>query len=155
MNSRIYSAILAVCGLALLRPYPACADYHLERITPVLNQPTYVTQAPGDPPNIIYYTTRITTTISGFNAANSMGSVWRYDMNTRVSTPILTLSSRIIINDDGLQSVAFHPDFNTPATAGYGKMYVSSSQQSSTSLNRALLQQRDEQSYGGLDWVRP
>ncbi len=25
------------------------ADYHLERITPVLNQPTYVTQAPGDP----------------------------------------------------------------------------------------------------------
>lgn len=106
----------------------AHADYHLERVTPVLNQPTYVTQAPGDPANILYYTTRISTALSGFNSVNAMGKVWRYDLNTRVSTPVLDLSARNVVNDDGLQTIAFHPDFNSPGSNGYGKLYVSSAQ---------------------------
>src|SRR5260221_495662 len=108
--------------------FSAQADYHLERVTPVLNQPTYVTQAPGDPTNILYYTTRISTALSGFNSVNTMGKVWRYDMNTRVSTPVVDLSARNVVNDDGLQTIAFHPDFNAPGSNGYGKIYVSSAQ---------------------------
>jgi hypothetical protein len=58
---------------------PALADYHLERITPVLNQPTYLTQAPGEPTNILCYTTRISSALSGLGSVNTMGNVWRYD----------------------------------------------------------------------------
>ena len=65
-----------------------------------------------------------------------MGRVWRYDVNTRSKTLVLDLSSRNVTNDTGLQTIAFHPDFNTPATAGFGKIYVSSSEASSTALNR-------------------
>ncbi len=32
-----------------------------------------------------------------------MGKMWRFDMNTRVSTPVLDLSARHVVNDDGLQ----------------------------------------------------
>jgi hypothetical protein len=106
------------------------AGYHLERITPVLNQPTYVTQAPGDASNILYYTTRISSTSSGFspNPPNTMGKVWRYDVKTRISTSVLDLSARRVLNDDGLQTIAFHPDFNVTNTPGYGKLYVSSAE---------------------------
>ena len=111
-------------------PSSAPADYHLERISPVLNQPTFLTQIPGDPTNIIYYTTRISSAASGFtpNPPNTMGKVWRYDLNTRVSTVVLDLSFRKVYNDDGLQTIAFHPDFNVLSSAGYGKMYVSSAE---------------------------
>jgi len=108
----------------------ALADYHLERVSPVLNQPTFLTQAPGDPANIIYYSTRISSTTSGFtpNPPNTMGKVWRYDLNTRTSIAVLDLSGRKVYNDDGLQTFAFHPDFNTFGNPGYGKMYVSSAE---------------------------
>ncbi len=114
---------------------PADAAYHLERITPVLNQPTYITQAPGDPANILYYTTRISSAFSGFTV-NSMGKVWRYDTATRISTPVLDLSARTITGDEGLQSIAFHPDFNNPGSNGYGKFYVANSQEGPTALDR-------------------
>src|SRR5262249_27836788 len=134
MNSRF---ILALGTLALvLRPIASQAVYHLERITPVLNQPTYLTQAPGDPANILYYSTRITSAASGFSAFNSMGSIWRYDVTTRTSTVILNFAARSVVNDDGLQTFAFHPDFNTSGAPGFGKLYVASSQFGNTSLNR-------------------
>jgi hypothetical protein len=130
MNLRSQLVILATLIGSGIRPDSAFADYHLERVSPVLNQPTFLTQVPGDPANIIYYTTRITTTLSGFTPIppNSMGKVWRYDLNTRTSTAVLDLSFRKVYNDDGLQSVAFHPDFNVLSSPGYGKMYVSSAE---------------------------
>jgi glucose/arabinose dehydrogenase len=122
--------------MVVLSQSAALADYHLERITPILNQPTFVTQAPGDPPNILYYSTRITSTGSGFGAVNTMGGIWRYDLNTRVSTLVFAFTNRNVINDDGLQTFAFHPDFYNVGTVGFGKMYVSTSEQQTTSLNR-------------------
>jgi hypothetical protein len=65
-----------------------------------------------------------------------MGRVLRYDVNTRARTMVLDLSARSVINDTGLQTIAFHPDFNTPATPGFGKMYVSSAQSGTSALNR-------------------
>ncbi|HEY3391853.1 MAG TPA: LamG-like jellyroll fold domain-containing protein, partial [Lacipirellulaceae bacterium] len=124
-------------GLALLAASHAHAQaYRLERIASGLNQPTYVTQAPNDPANILYLTERTSDANPGFGAANVMGRVWRYDVDTRTRTMVLDLSSRSVTNDTGLQTIAFHPDFNTPSSAGFGKMYVSSAQSGSTALNR-------------------
>jgi hypothetical protein len=88
-------------------------------------------QAPGDPSNIIYYSTRIAAssgTGGGFGTINNMGGIWRYDMNTGVSTQIMNLNYRQLTGDEGLVGFAFSPDFNTPGAPGYEKMYVTSSQ---------------------------
>jgi hypothetical protein len=114
-------------------------NYRLERVASGLAQPTYVAQAPGDPANIIYYSTRITANIGtggGFNATNSMGGIFRYDMNTRASTQIMNLSYRQLTGDEGLVGFTFSPDFNTPGAPGYQKLYVSSSQKGSSATER-------------------
>src|SRR5688500_17126186 len=118
--------VLGVTGI--FAPAALAQDYRIERIASGLNQPTYITQAPGDPANILYFTERTSNTIAGFSPVNDMGKVWRYDVNTRSKTLVLDLSSREITNDDGLQTIAFSPDFNTPGTPTYRKMYVSSAE---------------------------
>lgn len=117
------SIVSIACG-----PLPATAAYHLERITAVMHQPTYLTQAPGDPDDIVYYTTRTSTDDGGFNVDNDMGKVWRYDLQTRLATEILSLESFEITQDDGLHAIAFHPDFNSSGEDGYGRLFVSSAQ---------------------------
>ena len=109
MNLRSQLALAVTVAVSGFWPGLVFADYHLERVSPVLNQPTFVTAAPGDPPNIIYYTTRISSTLSGFTPIppNTMGKVWRYDLNTRTATAVLDLSFRRVYNDDGLQAGSF------------------------------------------------
>src|SRR5262249_45657201 len=83
-----------------------------------------------DPANILYYSTRITAangTGGGFGN-NVMGSIWRYDTNTRTSTQVMSLNYRGMSGDEGLVGFTFSPDFNTPGAPGYQKMSVSSSQ---------------------------
>ena len=100
-------------------------SYRLERVASGLQQPLYLDQAPGDPSNIIYYMTRVTS--GGANAGSGThGSLWRYDMDTRQSTEVLNLSHRNLTLDLGPQGFAFHPDFNNQGTDGYQKIYVSS-----------------------------
>ena len=92
---------------------------------------------------------------SGFNNINSMttrpgdnrlyvttgdGTIFRIDDNGsggHVATPWFNLASAMSTgghplywdgntgSQSGLQSVAFHPDFNNPASPGYGKFYTS------------------------------
>lgn len=111
-------------------------NYRIERIASGLNQPTYVTQAPNDPVNILYYTERTRDANPGFGASNVMGRIWRYDVTTRTKTLVLDLSSRSVTQDTGLQTIAFHPDFNTAGAAGYGKLFVSSAHVGTTAINR-------------------
>jgi hypothetical protein len=118
-----------VAGLFLqIASATLAVDYAVERIASGLNQPTYVAQAPDDPSTVLYYSQRTTNTIQGFSVVNSMGGVYRYDTTTRTSTEVLDLSSRKVFNDDGLQTFAFNPDFNTKGSNGYGKIYVSSAE---------------------------
>jgi hypothetical protein len=135
MNSRLGRFAIVICFFVLIGQGRVHAGYHLERVTPVLNQPTYVTQASGDPPNIIYYSTRINGNASGFNTNNPMGSIWRYNLITRSSTEVLNLSTHTVFNDDGLQTFAFHPDFNVQGAAAHGKIYVAFSEKGTTSIN--------------------
>jgi hypothetical protein len=114
-----------------LRAVDVRADYRGERIASDLAQPTFVSQAPGDPANIIYYATRITAADGaggGFGAVTNMGGIFRYDMHTRMSTQVMNLSYRQLTGGEGLVGFAFSPDFNTPGAPGYQKLYVSSSQ---------------------------
>jgi hypothetical protein len=123
--------VLFLPCLAFVAAEAVRADYRVERIASDLAQPMFVTQAPGDPANIIYYSTRITAvagTGGGFNTVNNMGGIFRYDMNTRTSTQIMNLSYRQLTGDEGLVGFTFSSDFNTPGAPGYQKLYVSSSQ---------------------------
>src|SRR5438874_377121 len=127
-------ALTLFCAIAFPPPAASAQDYKIMRVASGLNQPNYMTQAPGDPSNIIYYTERAAVPVSpvtayqGFNVVNRMGRVMRFDMSTRTSTPVIDLSSRKIFNDDGLEGMAFSPDFNVPGSPGFGKIYVSSSE---------------------------
>ena len=97
----------------------------------------YLAQAPGDPSNIVYYSTRITAapgTGGGFSTTNQMGGIFRYDMNTRASTLVMSLEHRQLVGDEGLVGFVFSPDFNTPGAPGYQKLYVSSSEFNDWSL---------------------
>ena len=103
-------------------------NYRIERIASGLNQPTFVTQAPGDPANVLYYIERTVSPNATFTSNSAMGKVSRYDVNTRTSTTVLDLSTRSLTHDGGLLGLAFHPDFNTVGSAGFGKFYTSTAQ---------------------------
>ncbi|TWT85323.1 hypothetical protein Pla123a_01300 [Posidoniimonas polymericola] len=125
MGNRTFSLIAALCGLSAAIHAASAQSYRVERVASGLQQPLYVDQAPGDPDNIIYYMTRVTT--GGVNAGSGThGSLWRYDMDTQASTEVLNLSHRDLTLDLGPQGLAFHPDFNNPGTDGFQKVYVSS-----------------------------
>jgi glucose/arabinose dehydrogenase len=117
--------------LAVWAGKAGAVNYKVVRVASGLDQPTFMTQAPGDPANIIYYSTRITP---GGTGATDMGGIWRYDMTTRTSTQILNLSSRELSLDGGLVGFAFSPDFNTMGSPGYQKLYVSTSTRQGTGL---------------------
>jgi len=143
--------------LAVLFAHTAIADYRLERIASGLAQPTFVTQAPGDPANIIYYATRITAadgTGGGFSSVKSMGGIFRYDMNSRASTKIMDLSYRSLVGDEGLVGFAFSPDFNTPGAPGYQKLYVSSSEYNG-SFDIAPTERVEEYTANGSNGIVP
>src|SRR5919106_1312554 len=76
--------VVATLGLTLSIAQSGDAQtFRIERIASGLNQPTYVTQAPNDPANILYFAERTRDANPGFGASNVMGRVWRYDVTTR------------------------------------------------------------------------
>jgi hypothetical protein len=121
----VVAAALAATVLIVPSARGQALSYRLERIASGLRQPVYMDQAPGDPANIIYYMTR-TTTGGGGASDGTHGSLYRYNMDTRVATEVMNLSHRNLTLDLGPQGFAFHPDFNTPGAPGYQKLYVSS-----------------------------
>src|SRR5947209_1232328 len=95
------------CGTVLLPALALAQNYRIERIASGLNQPTYVTQAPGDPSNILYFSERTRDANPGFSVSNVMGKIYCYDVNTRTKALVLDLSSRPVFQDTGLQTFAF------------------------------------------------
>jgi hypothetical protein len=121
----VVATVLVAAALITPSASGQTPTYRLERVASGLRQPVSMTQAPGDPANIIYYMSRVTT--GGANAGNGThGSIYRYDMDTGQSTEILNLSHRNLTLDLGPQGFTFHPDFNIPGQPGYQKIYVSS-----------------------------
>ena len=138
MNTRKF-AFCAASGVLAAAPAPSAnaQNYRIERIAAGLNQPTFVTQAPGDPSHVLYYIERTVSPNATFGANSAMGKVSRYDVNTRTSTTVLDLSTRSLTQDGGLLGLAFHPDFNAVGSPGFGKFYTSTAQSGSTNaVNR-------------------
>jgi glucose/arabinose dehydrogenase len=139
MHSLKHLRYAAAVGVYLLSTTAFGADpgFKVVRVASGLSQPNSVTQVPGDPSNILYYTQRAANAKDGFNTVNPMGMVMRYDTTLAgtsgyVGTPVIDLTTRNVFNDDGLEGVAFSPDFNNPSTPGFGKIFVSSSQYNGT-----------------------
>lgn len=126
---------LAVCAVGLCGVGKLEAQYRLQRVVSGLNQPNYITQAPGDATNQMYVVERVSPpnpgdgsySMQGFSKVNHMGKISRVDLATGAKTTVLDLYPRKVFQDDGLQCVTFHPDFATN-----GKMYVVSSQYTGT-----------------------
>jgi hypothetical protein len=139
-----FGAVFAACIATVLSTSNAsAADYQIIRIASGLNQPSYVTQAPGDPANILYFTERASYdgvgTFEGFSAVNNMGKVWRYDALSRTKTLVVDLSAvfpaRTVTNDTGIQTIAFSQDFNIVGAPTYHKMYISYSERGTAAIN--------------------
>ncbi len=146
--------VCSACAAAMATTPAQAQTYRIERIASGLNQPTYVTQAPGDPTNILYYTERTSNTVGGFGALNQMGKVWRYDVATRIKTLVLDLSSRLVTNDDGLQTIAFSPDYDVVGAPTYHKMYVSSTRYPNPGNAENRVEEYTMNAGGSFDFAR-
>jgi hypothetical protein len=95
-------AVLAICT------QPALAqDFTVSKVVGNLNQPTFVTFAPGDDVDLYVAELR-----SGSNV-NNVGDIIRYNRVTQSKTTVVDLSSLGTKNDGGIVGIAFHPDFQS------------------------------------------
>lgn len=81
------------------------AAYTVERVVSGLNQPTYVSQAPGDN-NHLYIVERTDP------GSSTLGRILAYDQLTKTSTTFLDLSGTVVA-DGGLLSMTFHPEYQS------------------------------------------
>jgi hypothetical protein len=98
------TALLSLCT-------PAQALFTARRLISGLNQPTAVVQAPGDSQHLFILQR------SGTN--NTVGDILRYDLTNNSSSSFLNIGGSLV-QDGGLLSMAFHPDYETN-----GLFYVS------------------------------
>jgi hypothetical protein len=97
------SAIAASCVFAVFNG-SARGAYTVERIVGGLNQPMYVTQAPGESTSLYI--------VERADAGNQLGRIRKYNLQTQAITTFLDVSGSIIA-DGGLLSATFHPEFQS------------------------------------------
>jgi hypothetical protein len=95
--------------------------YTVERVVGGLNQPIYMTQAPGDDTSL-YIVERADT-------PTQLGRIRRYDLQTQGFTTFLDPSGTIV-SDGGLLSMTFHPEYQST-----GLFYVISNNAGVNSLD--------------------
>ena len=141
------------CAAACAVGSPAArADFTVDRVATGLNQPTYVTQAPGDDRNL-YVVQRLGT-------GGTLGDIQRYDPVTQTSSLFLNIGGNAV-QDGGLQAMTFHPDYQTN-----GLFYVTSlvgftnkveeykvAPAGQPTLQRTLLQYQNQQTQHTVNWV--
>jgi hypothetical protein len=82
----------------------ARADYTVERVVGGLNQPMYLTQAPGENDSLYI--------VERSDSGNSLGKIRRYNLQTHTFNTFLDLTGSIF-SDGGLLGMTFHPDYQT------------------------------------------
>ena len=102
--NRLVSGFAAVITCALVHSARA-ADFKIVPVATGLNQPTLVTQAPGD--NADLYV------VQRMSAGSNAGGILKYNTATHARTPFLDLSGNPAVQDGGVLSMAFSPDFQT------------------------------------------
>ncbi len=106
------NAVLVATLLAVAQP--TYAAYTVQRVVAGLNQPMFVTQAPGDNSSLYI--------VERSDAGNQLGRIRTYNLQTQTfaPTPFLDVTGQITA-DGGLLGMAFHPEYQTN-----GKFYVTS-----------------------------
>ena len=79
-------------------------EYTVERVVGGLNQPMYVTQAPGDNTSIYI--------VERNDGGNQLGRIRKYDLQSQSFTTFLDVTGSII-SDGGLLSMTFHPQYQS------------------------------------------
>ncbi|HEX6960582.1 MAG TPA: PQQ-dependent sugar dehydrogenase [Lacipirellula sp.] len=97
------------------------AAYTVQRVVGGLNQPMFVTQAPGDNSSLYI--------VERNDGGNQLGRVRRYDLQSQTFTTFVDLTGAIT-SDGGVLSMAFHPDYQTN-----GLFYVTSNVNGSNRLD--------------------
>jgi hypothetical protein len=100
---RVHWSIVAAWLLAIAVNSSRGA-YTVERVAGGLNQPMYVTQAPGD--NTSLYI------VERADPGNQLGRIRKYNLQTQALTTFLDVSGSIV-SDGGLLSATFHPEFQS------------------------------------------
>ncbi|MEX0610925.1 MAG: PQQ-dependent sugar dehydrogenase [Pirellulales bacterium] len=91
-------------GVVALAVGPSRGDYTVQRVVNGLNQPMYVTQAPGD--NTSLYI------VERADAGNQLGRIRQFNLQTQALSTFLDVSGSIV-SDGGLLSISFHPEHQT------------------------------------------
>ena len=143
----------AVAGVALAAGAAASAQVGLQQVGGGLNQPLYVTGAPGDD-NGLYVVQRAGT-------GGSVGDIVRYDKATGAQSVLVNVAGNLV-QDGGVLGLAFHPDYATN-----GLYYVTSLVGNQNRLeeyrhvpgvvgrdpNRVLLTYDNIQTQHTIDWI--
>ncbi len=82
----------------------AQAQYNVERVVGGLNQPMFVTQAPGDSSSLYI--------VERNDGSGQLGRIRNYNLQTQTFSTFLDLSGTIV-SDGGLLSMTFHPDYQS------------------------------------------
>jgi glucose/arabinose dehydrogenase len=101
---------------ALLPPInPGPISIELQTVASGLTSPTYLTHA-GDNSGRLFITDQV-------------GKIWLVKNGQLATNPFLDISDRIVAlnptgDEQGLESMAFHPGFADPTSPGFGKLYT-------------------------------
>jgi glucose/arabinose dehydrogenase len=100
---RLAPKLLAICLVHNMQ-VSARGNYAVERVMGGLNQPVYVTQAPGDLGGLFV--------VERTDPGAELGRIRRYDFATGQFADFLDVTGTVV-DDGGLISMTFHPDYQT------------------------------------------
>src|SRR5262245_48863924 len=103
-NFRIGRLVCSIVGIAWAAMDTAHGAYTVQRVIGGLNQPIYMTQAPGD--NLSLYI------VERADEGNQLGKIRKLDLQSRQLTTFFDPSGSVI-SDGGLLSMTFHPQFQS------------------------------------------
>jgi glucose/arabinose dehydrogenase len=108
----VFALVFTTCAVAMSAKTSIAAITGLERVASGLSAPIYVTHAPGDRERLF-----IVQRGGGIRILN-------LTTGTLQTTPFLSITDVNSQGEGGLLGMAFHPDYSTPDTPGFGKFYV-------------------------------
>jgi hypothetical protein len=156
LSHRAAVGAIVLLAAPLVTTAPARGAYAVKKLVGNLNQPTYVTAAPGDD-NYLYIVQRAGT-------GGTVGDIVRFNKTTGVTSPYFNVPGSLV-QDGGLLGMTFHPDFQTN-----GLLYVTSLVSNESRLeeyrvagggqtggtpvlNRTLLAYQNPKTQHTIDWV--
>jgi glucose/arabinose dehydrogenase len=128
-------AVILIGSLMAMLTGGARADFAVDRIRAGLSQPVDVKHAPGDNTSLFI--------VERNDGGGQLGRIRQYDLMTGASTTFLDVSGTVI-DDGGLISMTFHPDYQSN-----GLFYVVSSVGASGQTYRGISRLDEYQLVGG------